>query len=133
MLKDFKFHHVGYAVKDIDKATRMYKEMGFEIGETMIDPIQNTKNCFAHKDGFPLIEFVAPVDENSPINKTLEKSGNTPYHCCYEVENMEQALEDLKPYRFIKLFNPVPAVAIDNHRICYLFNRDNGLIELVEK
>lgn len=46
---------------------------------------------------------------------------------------MEQALEDLKPYRFIKLFNPVPAVAIDNHRICYLFNRDNGLIELVEK
>jgi methylmalonyl-CoA/ethylmalonyl-CoA epimerase len=39
----------------------------------------------------------------------------------------------LRKQRFIQLFNPVPAIALNNRKICYLFNKDVGLIELVEK
>ena len=132
MLKDFRFHHLGYAVKDISKAVEMYEKMGFIIGEVVTDTIQNSQICFATKKGFPKFEFVAPVDDKSPINQTLQKSGNTPYHVCYEVDNLEEAIAALKPFHFIKLFNPVQAIGIENHRICYLYNKNNGLIELVE-
>lgn len=132
MLPNFRFHHIGYAVKDIDASAKLYLEAGWEITETVIDPIQNAKIAFLTKEGMPKIEFVAPVDDKSPIVKTLEKSGISTYHICYEVDDIEQAVKDLRKQKYIKLFNPVEAVGIDNKRICYLFNAQVGLIEIVE-
>lgn len=138
MLSNFKIHHIGYAVKNIEKAAKLYRGMGFEVGEIVKDPIQNCLICFLWQPlscggSETMIELVAPLDEKSPVVTILQKNGNSPYHICYEVDNMEEALKELKPYRFVKLFNPLPAVAMAGRKICYLFNRDNGLIELVER
>lgn len=132
MLSNFRFHHIGYAVKDIESSAKLYLEAGWTMSELVVDPIQNAKIAFLNKDGMPQIEFVAPVDENSPIVKTLEKSGISPYHVCYEVDDIEQAVKDLRKMKYIKLFNPVPAVGIDDKKICYLFNSQVGLLEIVE-
>ena len=132
MLPYFRFHHIGYAVKDIEASAKLYLEAGWLLSEVVIDPIQNAKIAFLTKEGMPQIEFVAPVDEKSPIVKTLEKSGNSPYHICYEVDNIDEAVADLLKQKYIKLFNPVPSVCIINKKICYLFNAQVGLIEIVE-
>ena len=47
--------------------------------------------------------------------------------------NSEEAVKELKNKRFLPLFRPVQAVALGNKKICFLFNREVGLIELVEK
>lgn len=52
---------------------------------------------------------------------------------CYCVEDIEEAVKELKKKRFLPLFRPVQAVALGNKKICFLFNREVGLIELVEK
>ena len=132
MLPYFRFHHICYAVKDIEASAKLYLEAGWLLSEVVIDSIQNAKIAFLSKEGMPQIEFVAPVDEKSPIVKTLEKSGNSPYHICYEVDNIDEAVADLRKQKYIKLFNPVPAVGIMNKKICYLFNAQVGLIEIVE-
>ncbi len=132
MIDGLKFHHIGYAVKDIDLTSSMYLSAGWNISETIIDTTQNAKIAFLKKDGMPDIELVAPVDKNSPVNKTIEKAGITPYHICYETDDINSAIAELRKKKFIVLFKPVAAPAIDNKLISYLFHKDVGLVELVQ-
>lgn len=133
MLSNLSFHHIGYAVKDIDATAQFYLKMGWEKSDTVLDPVQNTYIAFLFRSGFPTIELVAPVDEQSPICNTLKKSGVGTYHVCYSVPNIDEAVLELRSQRFMPLFQPVEAVAINNHRICYLMHPQVGLIELVEE
>ena len=133
MIQDSSFHHIGYAVRDIVATAEFYTNSGWVLSEIVVDPIQNTQIAFLERDGFPLIELVAPVDENSPICKTLKTSGVTPYHVCYSVADIDNAVAELRAKRFILLFNPVPAVALDNKKISYLMHPQVGLIELIER
>jgi methylmalonyl-CoA/ethylmalonyl-CoA epimerase len=133
MLNNLTFHHIGYAVKDILVTAEYYTKAGWKISEIQIDVIQNTHIAFLSRDNFPLIELVAPIDNTSPVVKTLEKIGITPYHICYETDDIEKAIYELKKQHFLPLFKPVQAVALDNRKICYLYNQHIGLIELLSK
>lgn len=133
MLHDFVFHHIGYAVKQIEKTAEYYINAGWKLSDIQIDPIQNAKIAFLFRENFPLIELVAPIDDFSPIVKTLEKSGISPYHICYEVNDINIAMQDLRQQKYIPLFNPVPAIALENRMICFLYHKDIGLIEILEK
>ena len=59
--------------------------------------------------------------------------GTTPYHICYMVENMEAAVATLRSQRYVLVRKPEPAVAFDNRRVAFLYNKQVGLIEIVEK
>ncbi len=132
MLNDFKFHHIGVAVKDIEKTAAIYKDGGYEISDTVYDPIQNVNICWLTKEGMPTVELLAPVDSTSPVCKILEKNGVTPYHTCYEVENINQAVVELRKQKYVLVSKPMEAVAIHNCKVAFLHNRQVGLIELVE-
>ena len=57
MLPDFKFHHIGIAVFDIDDTAQYYIDAGYQKTETVIDTIQNVKICFLTKEGMPLLRY----------------------------------------------------------------------------
>lgn len=132
MLDNFKFHHIGYAVNSIDVTAELYLKNGWELSEKLIDTIQNTEIAFLSKKDQPLIELVAPIDDKSPVVNTLSKNGVSAYHICYQVEDINQAIMQMKKERFIPLFKPVPAIALNNKEICYLYNNNVGLIEIVQ-
>lgn len=133
MLSSFKFHHIGVATARLEKTAKFYTEAGYRMTEPVVDPIQNIRISFLTKDGMPTIELLEPVDEKSPVVSILSKmGGTTPYHCCYIVDDMDVATRELKAKRFIQLSKPAPAVAIQNHHVCFLYHKDVGLIELVE-
>ena len=79
-----------------------------------------------------MVELLEPVDETSPVNKTLEKMGVTPYHTCYIVDNLEDAAAQLRKQRYAMVSKPAEAVAIQGSRVAFFFNKNVGLIELVE-
>lgn len=133
MLDFLKFHHIGVAVKDIDATASVYERGGYHRSSTIFDPIQNVNICWLTKDSTPTVELLAPVDENSPVNKTLEKVGVSPYHCCYIVENLDEAVAALRKQRYVMVSKPEEAVAFKGSRVCFLFNKSVGLIELVEE
>lgn len=132
MLDSFKFHHIGMAVKDIDATAVIYEQGGYKRSASIFDPIQNVNICWLTKDGMPIVELLAPVDETSPVNKTLEKNGVTPYHTCYVVESIEGAVAQLRRQKYVMVSKPAEAVAFCGSRVCFLFNKNVGLIELVE-
>ena len=133
MLKDWKFDHIGVAVPEIEPTAEIYKAAGYEQTEPVYDPIQNVHICFLHKEGMPTVELLAPHDNTSPVQQTLDKMGVTPYHKCYEVDNLEVAIAELRKQRYIVVRKPEPAVAFNNRRVSFLYNKQVGLIEIVEK
>lgn len=132
MLESFKFHHIGVAVKEISATASVYVSAGYKQSEVMYDPEQNVNICWLTKEGMPVVELLEPVDETSPVNKTLEKNGVTPYHTCYVVDDIEDAVATLRRKKYVVVSKPIEACAIHKCKVAFLFNKNVGLIELVE-
>lgn len=129
-----KFHHTGMAVYSIEKTAAFYtdKNLGYTRSQTVYDPVQNVNICWLTKEGEPTIELLEPVDEKSPVVKTLDKNGVSPYHICYVVDDIEAAVKELRLQKFVALGRPVEAVAFRGSKVCFLYSKAAGLIELVE-
>ncbi len=131
----FVFHHIGIACFDIEETASFYKGQGYILSETVYDPVQNVYIAFLNpqKQNIPCLELISPHDNTSPVCKNLQKNGVSPYHICYETANLEESILELKKQKFIMVSKPVSAVAFGGKRVCFLFSKSTGLIELVEK
>lgn len=131
-----KIHHVAYAVDSIESAAEKFTLFGFEAeGDTVLDESRRIRIRFMrHRESCLLIELVEPAGEKNPVQGYLDKSGgaSVPYHICYEVDNMEDALEYCRLKGLLVTQKPAPAPAIGGRRVAFLFSRDTGVIELVE-
>ena len=123
--------HIGYAVRDIQETAAPYVAAGWTLSEIFEENVQHTKIAFLKKDGMTTIELISPLDGPSPVDKFLEKGNAQPYHICYTVEDVWEAIEDLHEEGFVPLFMPVPSVAMENREICYLYHEYVGVIEVV--
>ena len=81
----------------IDKIFSYHKEI------EIYDPEQNVEVCVLRHNSSPRIELLAPHDDKSPINNILKKLGATPYHICYEVDNIEECIVSLKREKFLPI------------------------------
>lgn len=126
------FHHIGIACRDIERSQAFYTAMGYRAAEVVDDPIQHVRVCFLDKEDAPRIELLEPLDDQSPVARTLATVGVSPYHTCYQVDDMESAINELRIQRFLLVCEPVPACAMDDRRVAFLFQKHTGLIELVE-
>lgn len=129
-----KFHHIGYAVKDFTHAIDFWERMGYSVKTQVYDNEQNVEVCLLkHPEQQPQIELLCPHDDKSPINSILKKNGPSPYHICYEIENIEESISALKVQHFMVVIKPKISNAFNNKRVCFLYNREIGLIEIIEK
>lgn len=82
-----------------------------------------------------MLELVSPMNDKSPVTSTLEmmKNVSTPYHICYEVTNIEKAVEILKHRKFTVTSPIRPAIAFNSRRVAFLLSRNGGLVELLEE
>lgn len=126
------FDHVGIACRDIDKTKAFYLALGYEATPAIEDPIQHVRISFLTKQGVPHLELLEPLDDQSPVERILRSVGVSPYHFCYRVDDLESAISQLRARRFLLVSGPVPACAMGNRRIAFLFQKNTGLIELVE-
>jgi len=134
-MDQFTLHHVGVAVKKLRKAIPEYEKLfGYKlVSGPFDDPIQNVSVCFLSRgDGDTVIELVAPLGPNSPIDLTLKKGGGT-YHLCYQVEDINKVIAYMTEEGAFLLSGPVPAVAFGMRPIAWLVTDSNLLVELVQR
>lgn len=127
-----KIDHIGYAVKNIDKAKKTMEVLGFRFEKTVTDTERNISIAFGDMDGYR-VELVAPISTGSPVDLLLEKTGPTPYHICYKSGGIEADIERLQKNRFKVTIPLTPAVAFGGKRVVFLFSLSVGLIEIVEE
>jgi len=126
-------HHIGYIVKSIDKSVKKFEELGYmPEGEVVYDEYRDIDILFMDNGGYR-IELVAPKSDKSVVYDTLKKYGSSTYHICYYSDNLEKDVEDLCKNGYIMAGEMKEAPAINNVRVCFLYSRLVGLIELVER
>ena len=134
-MENFTFHHIGIAVRDLKFAIASYESVfGYRLlSGPFNDPIQGVAVCFMRMGaGDPTIELVAPLGPGSPVDRVLKRGGGT-YHMCYEVPDLNKAIDEMRERNAILLGEPAPAVAFGMRNIAWLMSDDaNLLVELLQ-
>ncbi|MCP4215835.1 MAG: hypothetical protein GY765_14375 [bacterium] len=130
---EFRFHHVAIAVKDMEEAVEFYT--GVLQFKQLIKPLevppQRVKVCFVEAQPGVMIELVEGLGEKSPIKKVIAAAGAGPYHLCYQVEQLDQAVTYLKS-RGCASFKRFEMPVYGLRRFAFMFAPDGQLFELCE-
>ena len=128
-----RIDHIGYAVRNIEKAKIILEEIGFSFEEVIDDPDRNILIQFGKKDGY-CIELVCPKDiGESPVDFYINKVGSTPYHICYCSGEIEKDIEELKKKKCKVIIPLTPAIAFAGRRVVFMMHREIGIFEIVEE
>lgn len=128
-----RIDHIGYAVKNIEKARIAFEELGFTFDELVNDNDRNIFIQFGSNDGY-CIELVSPNGAGeSPADYFLGKVGSTPYHICYKSDDIETDIRKLESERFKVVVPLAPAVAFGGKRVVFMMHRALGMMEIVEE
>lgn len=118
------FHHVGLAIQHAANA-------GITDLAMTTDPVQRVRVGFVTV-GDCCIELIEPLGEDSPVSNSI-KQGYKLLHICFEVDNLEESLQEAEGHSFKILQYPVPAAAFANRRIAWLWHPNWGVFELLER
>lgn len=130
-----KLHHTGYITGNIEETAKAFEALGYVQQPVFDDTIQKCFICFLKRtDNEPMIELVQPYEDNKTMQKMLTKRGVSPYHMCYEVEDVQAIFDKLSETEgWLPMFAPVEAVAFDNRKITYFMNAETGFVEFVSE
>ena len=128
-----KLHHVGIVVDKIEKAAHLYEKLlGCQRASKIIkDKTQKVKILFLSTGGNVALELLEPLSTHSPVTRFLKEGGKF-HHLCYEVNDIEAALQKTRKQGALVIHKPVAAAAFKGRKIAWIFTPDNSLIELLE-
>lgn len=134
MFKSLRVDHIGIAVKDLAQAKKFYTEtLGIEAtGEEVVEQ-QKVKVCFI-PCGDSELELLESTSPDGPIAKYIEKNGEGIQHVAIRVDNIENALADLKE-KGVRLIDETPRYGAGGASIAFVHPKATGgiLLELSQR
>ena len=130
-MKIKRIEHVAIAVADLSAAAAMLRDkFGLDV-EYAEDRPQTRLAMLPVGDTY--IELLQPLAPEGRTAEWLAANGESLYHICFEVEDIDAALAELKAKR-TPLLNDEPIIGHGNCRIAFLDPRATGniLFELAE-
>ncbi|MAJ43233.1 MAG: methylmalonyl-CoA epimerase [Candidatus Marinimicrobia bacterium] len=133
-MKILGIEHIGIAVKSKDKISNFFENI-LEIKNPINEDVKDQKvltQIFNTSSG--KLELLESTSEYSPISKFLSKRGNAVHHIALSVENIEDAIYDLK-CKNIPLIGDKPKIGAEGFKIIFIHPKatDGILIELCQK
>lgn len=130
-MRVLKVDHLGIAVRDLEEAVRAYRALGFEVESVHDVPTEKVRAAFLPV-GESRLELLAPTDPASAIGRFLDKRSGL-HHVCLLVEDLEQALAELKAAG-VELIDERPRPGAGGSRVAFLHPRAAAgvLLELKE-
>jgi methylmalonyl-CoA/ethylmalonyl-CoA epimerase len=130
-MKIKRIAHIGVGVKDADQTKLLYQDL-LSLPVSHEETLGELKVAFVPV-GQTNVELVQSTDPNGVMNKFIEKKGEGIHHIAFEVENLDQALEELKA-KGVPLIDQQARPGAHNTRVAFLHPKATYgvLIELVE-
>ena len=133
-MKVLKIDHLGIAVNSIDDGKNFFSDilgLEFEGTETVAEQKVTTAFFPVGDSEVELLESTAP---DGPVAKYIEKKGEGIQHIAFRVENIEEALSELKE-RGIRLIDETPRKGAGGAKIAFLHPKSTHgvLVELCER
>jgi len=128
-----RIDHIGVAVKQLESSLPIFQELlGMECSGVEEVKEQNVKVAILPV-GESKIELLESTSPEGNIAKYIEKKGEGIHHIAFEVDNLEDILEDLK-WKGVQLIDQKPRSGAGGAIIAFLHPKStNGvLIELCE-
>jgi methylmalonyl-CoA/ethylmalonyl-CoA epimerase len=127
-----RFHHVAMAATDIEDALLALGLHGpvTLLSDLVYDPEQGVRLQLVDVGGLQM-ELVQDAGDG-PVAAWLAR-GFKLYHICYEVDDLDQALEDARASSAVVVSYPKPAVLFGGRRVAFTMDRIRGLVEFLEK
>lgn len=133
-MKILKIDHVGIAVDSIENTGNFWKEiMGLEFeGQETVEEQKVTTAFFPV--GESEIELLESTSPEGPVAKYIEKKGEGIQHIAFRVENIEEALLELKE-KGVRLIDQTPRIGAGGAKIVFLHPKATSgvLVELCER
>jgi methylmalonyl-CoA/ethylmalonyl-CoA epimerase len=128
-----KLNHVAIAVPDLAKAAAVYRDtLGAKISDAVPQPEHGVTTVFIALPNTK-IELIAPLGDNSPIAKFLERNPDGGmHHVCYEVPDIRAARDALKAAGARILGDGEPKIGAHGKPVLFLHPKDftGTLVEL---
>ncbi len=130
-MKIKRISHIGIGVSEADKAKSLFQEM-LGLPVTGMEMVGEVKTVFMPV-GETNLEFVQSTESDGVIKKFIEKRGEGIHHLAFEVEDIDQALEELKT-KGVQLIDQKPRPGAHQTRVAFLHPKGTHgiLVELVE-
>ncbi len=128
-----KIYHLGYAVEDIEVASRFYRDnFGARPGEPEAVEDQGLVATM-FRVGDSAVELMQPTHPDSPVGRFLQKRGEGFHHVAFEVDDLEGALAGLKA-NGVELIDEEPRIGAGGTRVAFVHPKGafGVLTELVE-
>lgn len=128
-----KINHVAIALPDLAAGQKFWAEsLGLSLERVSVVPDEGVTVAFLSV-GDAEIELLHPLDGEGGVAKFLQKRGAGIHHICFEVEDIEQMLAELKSAG-IPLINETPRLNPDGKQYAFLHPKGTGgiLIELYQ-
>jgi methylmalonyl-CoA epimerase len=125
-----KVHHIGIAVKSLDRKDFWNTYLGVNVEEVKEIPDQKVKIAFIPV-GETKIELLEPLGDG-PVSKFLEKRGEGIHHIAIEVDNIEDILTTMDTAG-VALIDKTPRQGAEG-KIAFIHPKSTGgiLLELVQ-
>ena len=132
-MKFKRVEHVAIAVKSMDKMRDIFEnKLGIEMEYEEDLPQFNTKLAM-YPIGETYLEVLESRSPHTDNSKWIEEHGESLFHICLEVDDIEGALVELKE-KGVKMIDETPRNGHGGSRIAFIDPEATGhiLIELVE-
>jgi len=133
MPKIKQINHVAIVVEDIEDSLNFWRDaLGIELHELREVPAEKSKVAFLPVSGGE-IELVQPTTSDSGIAKYLDKRGQGMHHVCFEVDDIDAMMVQLKAHG-VRMINEHPRTAADGKRYAFVHpeSASGVLVELYQ-
>ena len=133
-MKILKIDHLGIAVSSIEEKKNFWTDvLGLSLEGTETIDEQKVTTAFLPV-GESEVELLESTSPDGPVAKFIEKRGQGFQHVAFRVENIEDALAELKD-KGIALIDEKPRIGAGGAKIAFLHPKATGgvLVELCER
>ncbi len=133
-MKILKIDHLGVAVKSIEDGKNFWSDvLGMRFAGSETVEAQKVTTAF-----FPVgeseVELLESTSDDGPVARYIDKKGEGIQHVAFRVENIEEALAELKA-KGIRLIDETPRMGAGGAKIAFLHPKATSgvLVELCQR
>ena len=133
-MKILGIEHIGIAVKDLDTNAPFWKHV-LKIPHKGTETVaQEGVTTDIYDTGNGKVELLKSTVSGSIIEKFLENRGEGIHHVCFEVDNINKAIIELKELN-IDVISDRPTVGAEGYKVVFIHPKSTGgvLVELAQK
>ena len=133
-MKILGIEHIGLAVNSLDTDAPFWKHV-LKISHKGTEAVEDQGvNTDIYDTGHGKVELLEALGENTAVGKFLKNHGPGMHHVCFEVDDINNAINELKESN-IQVLSDNPTTGAEGYKVVFIHPKSTGgvLVELAEK